>query len=195
MEGYGTILLLPEAERRVKLNHLERSISKLAPSPSPNRWKQFFAQNEASGQPTRPSRVMHTPQPTPKVVSLFHSFKKRRTTTTKQTNKTGVGLRAADCSAASPTVRLTSPRNIYSHNLAIHRLVRFRHVLRLASTAPWANKQFAENEAMTTQLIAAHLALIVGADEWKAHKGDCFSLLDSTTDLGSIQNVCWITNR
>ena len=73
--------------------------------------------------------------------------------------------------------------------------MRFRHVLRLASTAPWANKQFAENEAMTTQLIAAHLALIVGADEWKAHKGDCFSLLDSTTDLGSIQNVCWITNR
>ena len=174
MRGFGSILNLAESERISRLVKLEKNIARNAPAVQ-QPWLWSFGYDD--GATTARERTSETPgsvRTTP--VSLFDSFRKKRRT----------------AAVVTPSTTPLPPQVI---SLAVHRLVRFQHVLKLASTAPWCNLRFKENEHMTTQLIASHLGLIIGDSEWKQRKGDCFSLIDSTADLSKIQNVCWVTNR
>jgi hypothetical protein len=78
--------------------------------------------------------------------------------------------------------------------LGVRRLLRFIDVLDIF-TAPWAPEQFLENEGILKQLIATHLKLIVGKNEWKKHKSRLFAILDTDIELARKQHIVWITNR
>ena len=182
LRGFGSIMTLSECERQTRLLTLKQTITHNCHVPK-QPWLWSF-EIEGEGEHNGPSTAT-APSQTTSVrsapLSLFDSFRKKR--------------KAVAAAAAAAAAVSTIPRTVKLVSLAVHRLVRFQQVLGLASSAPWCNLRFNENERMTTQLIASHLGLIIGDKEWKQRKGDCFSLIDSTADLSKLQNVCWVTNR
>jgi hypothetical protein len=68
-------------------------------------------------------------------------------------------------------------------------------VLKILGDAPWANMQFSVNESITSRLIASHLPLIVGVNEWENEKASLYPIINAHEDLSNTQNVVWITNR
>lgn len=79
--------------------------------------------------------------------------------------------------------------------LGIRRLLRFLGVLELMVT-PRKKAKFFANEDILIQLIATHLRLIVGNEEFALHKTALYNILGSNNkNIARIQNVIWITNR
>lgn len=75
------------------------------------------------------------------------------------------------------------------------RLSRFLAVIAILQSAPWASIVFPLNAAMLEKLIASHLPLIVGKENWKNEKSELYPLINAYNNLSIIQNVIWITNR
>lgn len=83
----------------------------------------------------------------------------------------------------------------YEIPTAIVRLIRFRKLLDVLGSAPWAPIKFLENEQILRKMTASHLRLIVGKIEWREYKTQLYPLIDSEQDLSSVENVVWVTNR
>lgn len=75
------------------------------------------------------------------------------------------------------------------------KLFRFLAVLDLFGSVKWSNVKFPPNELMLRRMTATHLALIVGKEEYKAHKTDLLSIISRKHNLGILQHIVWITNR
>ena len=94
--------------------------------------------------------------------------------------------------AAAAIEKATSDETV---PLGVSRLFRFLAVLQIIGTAPWANVKFKENEQMLLKIIATHLILIVGKEEYARHRATLLSIIDSKTDLSKLVHLTWITNR
>jgi hypothetical protein len=91
--------------------------------------------------------------------------------------------------------RMQSLNKMNSIPVAIVRIIRFRKLLDILGTAPWAPIKFHENEQILRMLTASHLRLIVGKPEWAEFKTQLYPLVENTRDLSSVENVVWVTNR
>jgi hypothetical protein len=79
--------------------------------------------------------------------------------------------------------------------LGVRRLFRFLALLDVMGTFHWADVRFELNEQMLRRLVATHLILIVGKEEYAQHKTMLLNMIDRTLDLSKLVHVTWITNR
>lgn len=76
----------------------------------------------------------------------------------------------------------------------VMRLLQFMKLLKLIDTYPEMTT-FRQNDQITRKLVASHLPLIVGFDDWDSSKSELYPLIDGEFDLSNMQNLVWITNR
>jgi hypothetical protein len=80
-------------------------------------------------------------------------------------------------------------------NKGMQRLVLFLTVMKFCNTAPWANVTFVVNEEMISRLIASHLCLITGTDNWKREKASLYPVINAYEDMSNTLNIIWNTSR
>ena len=77
------------------------------------------------------------------------------------------------------------------------KLYKFLRLIRHMESAPWANISFQVNSDIISRLIASHLHLIIGKDEFKrCNRKNLYQSISATVVLDdAAQNLVWITNR
>jgi len=113
-------------------------------------------------------------------LSLWDTLKRRKTAND--------AIEEADRVVLQNNIDTTMP-------LGIMRLFKFLAVLDFLGTAHWANVKFGENELMLRRLVATHLILIVGREEYEANKLELLSIIDAKMDLSKLVHIVWVTNR